>query len=342
MVLTTKERPLGEVVEFVDNKTKGVDIDRDNLLRRIALLFHFSITTGAAAGLTIIEGDLLNAVKQIFLVMDADDNKFSINLEKWLFVEHVEKGTIPKRDTFAIPGVGVTSTFDILVNADFAQARQNLSDVSSLLDAPNKASLKLKVEWGTITDVIVTANNTSIDSNTEVRISLTEVFDDEGAEATAKLAAQTFNDIREGEDEFLVTKAFGQFDSATLQEQINPVPANILTHLLITKEDVTSVTGTPVRANDIVTDYKIQNIKGNGQIFKQASWNASHFGDKSEYGLESIFTGVKYIDHIDEQRGGFPNFVAEANKWRFLTNAPVAAETDAIQLYTRYIAGIAQ
>jgi len=51
---------------------------------------------------------------------------------------------------------------------------------------------------------------------------------------------------------------------------------------------------------------------------------------------------VKYIDHIDEQRGGFPNFVAEANKWRFLTNAPVAAETDAIQLYTRYIAGIAQ
>jgi len=285
MVLTTKERPLGEVVEFVDNKTKGVDIDRDNLLRRIALLFHFSITTGAAAGLTIIEGDLLNAVKQIFLVMDADDNKFSINLEKWLFVEHVEKGTIPKRDTFAIPGVGVTSTFDILVNADFAQARQNFSDVSSLLDAPNKASLKLKVEWGTITDVIVTANNTSIDSNTEVRISLTEVFDDEGAEATAKLAAQTFNDIREGEDEFLVTKAFGQFDSATLQEQINPVPANILTHLLITKEDVTSVTGTPVRANDIVTDYKIQNIKGNGQIFKQASWNASHFGDKSEYGL---------------------------------------------------------
>lgn len=342
MVLTTKERPLGETLEFVNNKTKSVDIDRDNLLRRIALLFHFSVTTAAVIGTVIIEGDLLNAVKQVFLVMDADDNKFSINLEKWLFVEHVEKGTVPKRDAFAVPAAGNTSTFDILVNADFAQARQNLSDVSSLLDAPNKASLKLKVEWGSIADVLVNVVNTTIDSATEVQISLTEVFDDEGAEATAKLAAGNFNDIREGEDEFLVTKAHAQFDSAVLQEQINPVPANILTNLLITKDDVTSNTATPARKNDIVTDFKIQNIKGNGQIFKQVEWKASHFGDKSEYGLESLFTGVKYLDHIDEQRGGLGNFVAEANKWRFLTNAPAAGDTDAIQLYTRYIAGIAQ
>jgi len=83
MVTQTKERPLGDVIEYVDNKTKKVEIDRDNLIRRIAMLFSFSVTTATTPGTTIIEDDLLNAANQIILVMDADDNKFAVDLAKW-------------------------------------------------------------------------------------------------------------------------------------------------------------------------------------------------------------------------------------------------------------------
>lgn len=342
MTLQTKERPLSETLLFKADDTSRVEIDRDNLIRRIAMLFEITITSGAAAGTTIIQDDLLNLVKKIRLVMDADDNKFNVDLTKWLIVEQIEKGAIPVRDTFAIPANGTSSTFYILVNADFAQARQNLSEISSLLDAPNKSSLFLEVDWGNIDDVIVTVNDTTVNASTNVKISLTEVFDDAGAKANAELAANGFIDIREGIDQFLVTKAYSSYDDNTLQEQVQPVPANILTNLLVTKEDITNVSGTSTRANDVVTQVKVENIKGSGEKIIQTRFDNLHFGNKSEYGLESLFVGAAYIDWIDQRRGGLANFVAEAIKWRFLTNAPVATETDAINIYTRYISGVAQ
>ena len=342
MVLQTKERPLSGSIEFKINDTSKIAIDRDNLIRRMAMLFTITVTTATTAGATIIEDDLLNIVKKIRLVMDADDNKFNVDLTKWLFVEQIEKGTLPQRDVFVIPSTGTSTTFKILVNADFAQARQNLSDVTALLDAPNKSSLSLEIDWGSIADVVETVNDTTINVSTNVKISLTEVFDDQGAEANAKLATAGFIDLREGTDQFLVTKANTSFDDSVLQEQIEPVPANILTHLLVTKEDVTSVSNSPTRENDIITQLKVENIKGVGEKIVQTSFEQAHFGNKSEYGLESIQVGVSYIDWIDQRRGGLANFVAEAIKWRFLTNAPIATETDAINLFTRYVSGVAQ
>jgi len=342
MVLQTKERPLSGTLAFKADDTTRIEIDRDNLIRRIAMLFSIHIDTTTTAGTGIIEDDILNLVKKIRLVMDADDNKFNVDLTKWLIVEQVEKGTLPVRDAFVIPSTGTDTTFNILVNADFAQARQNLSDVSALLDAPNKSSLFLEIDWGDIDDVIETVNDTTVDVDTNVKISLTEVFDDAGAQANAELAAKGFLDLREGTDQFEVTKAHTSYDDSVLQEQIEPVPANILTHLIVTKEDITSVSGSPTRENDIVTQIKVENIKGVGEKIVQARFDQMHFGNKSEYGLETLFTGALYIDWIDQRRGGLSNFVAEAIKWRFLTNAPVATETDAINLYTRYLSGVAQ
>jgi len=342
MVLQTKERPLSQPVPFVANSTQRVEVDRDNLIRRMAMLFNITITTATTAGLTIIEDDLLNLVKKVRLVMDADDNKFNVDLTKWLFVEQVEKGTLPKRDVFAIPASGVSTLFQILINADFAQSRQNLSDVTALLDAPNKSSLFLEIEWGDITDIIVTVNDTIVDTKTELKISLTEVFDDAVAEANAKLASAGFIDMREGTDQFDITKANTSFDDSVLQEQVEPVPANILTHLLLTREDITDVSGTRTRSNAVLDQVKVENIKGVGEKLIQVSWDQLTFGNKSEYGLESPQTGVSYIDWIDQRRGGLANFVAEAIKWRFLNPAPTATETNAILLYTRYVSGIAQ
>lgn len=336
---------MSQTLPFVINDTGRVEIDRDNLLRRLTMLITITLDTPAAmvAGITPIEDDILNVVKKMRLVMDADDNKFNVDLTKWLIVEQIEKGTIPKRDAISIPAAGATATMEILVNADFAQARQNLSDISALLDAPNKSSLFLEFDWGDITDILTTPNDTVVlAASTQVRVNLVEVFDDEGAEANAELAGGTFVNIREGTDRFDVTKAHDSFDDNILQEQIEPTPSLIQTHLLVTKEDITSVSGTPVRANDIITQLKVENVKGSGEKLLQTRFDMGHFGNKSEYGLETIFTGTYYIDWIDQRRGGLSNFVAEALKWRFLTNAPIATETDAIDLFTRYVSGVAQ
>jgi hypothetical protein len=342
MVLQTKERPLSGGVAYEANKTKRIEVDRDNLIRRMALLFNIVVTTTTTSGTTIIQDDILNIVKKIRLVMDADDNKFNVDLTKWLFVEQIEKGTLPYRDAFAIPTTGTSATFQVLVNADFAQARQNLSDVTALLDAPNKSSLFLEIDWGDITRVLEVPNDTIIDSDTELKISLTEVFDDQGAEANAQLATAGFIDLREGTDQFDITKAYQSYDDSTLQQQVEPVPANILTHLLVGKEDITSVSGSPTRSNTVIDQIKVENIKGVGEKIIQVTYDQLHLGNKSEYGLESIQDGVAYIDWIDQRRGGLANFVAEAIKWRFLTPAPTATETNSIDLYTRYVSGVAQ
>lgn len=342
MVLQTKERPLSGGVAFEANKTKRIEVDRDNLIRRMAMLFNIKVTTATTPATTIIQDDILNIVKKIRLVMDADDNKFNVDLTKWLFVEQIEKGTLPYRDAFAIPATSTSTTFQILVNADFAQARQNLSDVTALLDAPNKSSLFLEIDWGDISDVVEVVNDTVIDTDTELKISLTEVFDDQGAEANAQLATAGFIDLREGTDQFNILKANTSFDDSVLQEQVEPVPANILTHLLVGKEDITSVSGSPTRSNTVIDQVKVENIKGVGEKIIQVSYDQLHLGNKSEYGLEQIQDGVAYIDWIDQRRGGLANFVAEAIKWRFLTPAPTATETNAIDLYTRYVSGVAQ
>lgn len=345
MVLQTKERPLSVNLTFTKNETVRVAIDRDNLLRRLVLQIEITLDTPAAMALGVgaIEDDILNAVKKIRLVMDADDNKFNVDLPKWLFVEQVEKGTIPQRTALTIPVAGATAKHTVVINADFALFRQQLSDISSLLDAPNKSSLNLEIDWGDITDILVTPNDTVIlAASTLVRINLVEVFDDEGGEANAKLAAQPFIDLREGIDRFEVTKENASFDDSIQQEQVEPTPSRIRTHLLVTKEDITSVSGTPTRQNDIITQLKVENVKGNGEKIVQTRFDLAHFNNKSEYGLETLFTGALYIDWVDQRRGGLANFVAEAIKWRFLTNAPIATETDAIDLFTRYVSGVAQ
>jgi len=330
---------------FTKNETTRVEIDRDNLIRRIVMQFEIALDTPAAmtAGTVAIEDDILNAVKKIRLVMDADDNKFNVDLTKWLIVEQIEKGTIPKRDALTIPAAGASATMTIVINADFAIFRQQLSDIQALLDAPNKSSLFLEVDWGDITDILGTPADTVIlAASTLVRINLVEVFDDEGAEANAQLAAQQFTDLREGTEAFDVTAAKTSFDDSIQQEDVDPTPSRIRTHMFLTKEDITSVSGTPVRANDVITQLKVENVKGNGEKILQTRFDIGHFNNKSEYGLESIFTGAYYVDWVDQRRGGLANFVADALKLRFLTNAPIATETDEIQLYKRYISGVAQ
>jgi hypothetical protein len=340
---------LSKTIPFKLNDTDRVDIDQDNVLRRIVMLFRIVLTTPAAmtAGTTPIQDDILNAIKKIRLVLSEDENKFNVDALKWHIVETIEKGTLVKRDALSIPAAGASTTMDILLNADFATRRQDLSEITALLDAPNESSLKLEVDWGSISDILAVVNDTVIDTtNTKVFINLVEVFDTDVADPKLlqeelikrnAIPQSGFLNIREGISRFNVTAAKSSYDDDVNEQSIDPTPSNILTHLLLTIEDITNVTGTKVRANDIITQLKVENVKGAGEKILQSRFDIQHFGNKSEYAQESLFTGALYLDWIDQRRGGLINVVADALKWRFLQNAPAATETDVIDLFTRYV-----
>lgn len=335
MTIQTKERPLSQSIAFSSGETTRVEIDRDNLIRRISMLIGITFTTTTTPASVVSENGIKDLIKKVRLVMDADDNKFNVDATKWFFVEKIEKGTPQKEDALSL-SASTTETLEVLLVADFAQRRQDLSDVTALLDAPNKSSLFLEIDWGVIGDILFTADDSVIDSGI-CRISLTEVFEDANQEENAKLADANFLDIREGVSQFNVTQAHSSYDDDVQEEQVNPTPSNILTHCFNTVEDILEATGNATRANDIVTQVKIENVKGNGEKILQTRFDMLHFGNKAEYGIESLDTGVAYIDWVDQRRGGLANFVSEAIKFRFLTAAPTGAETDSIELFTRYV-----
>jgi len=345
-----KERPLSEQNVFTKNKVIKVDIDQDNLIRRLGLLLTVNMSTPSAmtAATNPRENGLVSLVKKIKVIMDTDENKFDVDAVKLRIVEAIEKGTPQFQDTLAAPAAGASNTLRAFLVLDFAQQRQNLRDLSALLNAPNLTSLKFSVDWGGETDLFGTVSDTVIDSAT-IDLTIVEVFDKDttpdNITAQARdsfkktIAPNGFIDIREGVDVFDVTKAHTSYDNNTLKQDVDPDPSTIFTHLFMTVEDSTEVSGQFTRANDIMTDIKIDNVKGNGEILFQNPFLALHYGVKSEYAQENLFTGVGYIDWRDQRRGGLANFVKDALKFKFLTNAPISTETDTIELFTRYASG---
>ncbi|MCE2507467.1 MAG: hypothetical protein J4F36_13585 [Nitrosopumilaceae archaeon] len=56
--------------------------------------------------------------------------------------------------------------------------RRVLSDFRALFNAPAKDSVFIEIEWGDITDIYGTVADGSIDSSTELSVSLLEAFED--------------------------------------------------------------------------------------------------------------------------------------------------------------------
>jgi len=346
-----KERPLSEQNVFTKNKVVKNDIDQDNLIRRLTLLLTVTMSTAAAMTAATLprENGLVSLVKKIKVIMDTDENKFDVDAFKMRVVEAIEKGAPQFEDTLAAPAAGTSNTLRALITLDFAQQRQNLRDLSALLNAPNLTSLKFSVDWGDETNLFGLVSDTVIDSAT-IDFTVVEVFDrdttpdnltSEQRDSFKKgIAPKGFIDLREGIDVFDVTKQHNSYDNNTLKQDVDPDPSTIFTHLFVAVEDSTEVSGQFTRANDIITDIKVDNVKGNGEILYQSPFFPAHFTAKGEYAQENIFTGAVYIDWRDQRRGGLANFVKDALKFKFLTNAPIATETDQIELFTRYASGV--
>ncbi len=339
-MIQTKTRPLTDKLAFDESSTKKLDIPLDNDIRRMSLLVNIDIVKGTTAATTLFDSGMgiLPLLKKIRLVMNGDDNKFNLDGTKWYIVETMEKGTTPQLTTLPTPSV--TATYYVLLQADFASFRQDLSDISALLPAPDLASLTLEVDygkadgdlWETINDTIIT------DATSGIEVTLTEVFETEKGKTVQSQVEGGYIDIREGTDVFDVTKVADSYDTSVLTETIEPTPAKILTHLLLTREDTTDA-AEKNRVDDVLTHIRVENVKGDGERIFDSKQRNLQFDNKTEYGIETIITGAYYIDWIDQRRGGLRNFETEAVKWKFLANAPDSTETDQIEVYTRYVAG---
>lgn len=335
MTIKVKPRPLQETIPFAADETKGMDIPMDNNIRAITVTPLIDLTKGTTAATGDIPDGILNLMKKLRLVMDGDDNKFNVDAVKHYKVEAIEKGISAPLSAVADPAVTVADLTTTL-RFDFAKFRQDLRDISALLPAPQKSSLRFEVDWGSVSDIFGTVNDTIVATTSKLQITLWETIDDAGASVEAQAPDGKFQDIREGVGFFDFTEAFTQFDSDELAKVINPVPTRILTHFLLTREDFAGNPAERLAVNDVITRIKIDNVKGKGeQIFHVI---AADFQNElaGEYGI-AMPTGGYYIDWRDP-RNGLDNFVTEALKWKFLTNAPDSAETDRIEYYVRYIA----
>lgn len=335
MAIKVKPRPLQETVPYVSGETKGMDIPMDNNIRAITITPKVDITKGTTAATGAIPDGILNLMKKLRLIQNGDDNKFNLDAVKFYKVEGIEKGK--NAPLSALPDPAVTSAdLTTTLRYDFAKFRQDLRDISALLPAPQLSSLRFEVDWGTVADLYGTVNDTTIDSTTHLQITLWETIDDEGKSVEAQAPNGKFVDIRESVGFFDFTKEYDQFDANELAQVIDPVPTRILTHFLLTREDYAGNPAERLAVNDVLKRIKIQNVKGQGeQIFHVI---AADFQNElaGEYGID-MPTGGYYIDWRDP-RNGLDNFVTEALKWKFLTNAPDSSETDRIEYFTRYIA----
>ena len=339
-MIQTKNRPLTDKLTFDESSTKKLDIPLDNDIRRITLHVKLAMVQGATPAATLVDSGMgiLPMLKKIRLVMNGDDNKFSVDGVKWYIVETYEKGATPQ--ITALPATAVTATYEAVLHADFASFRQDLSDISALLPAPDLASLTLEVDWGQLSDIYETNTNTSFtDADSNIEVSLTEVFETEAGKSVQSQAPNgKYIDIREGTDVQNVTAIADSYDTSVLSKTIEPVPTKILTHLLVTREDTTDI-AEKNRVDDILTQIRVENVKGDGERILDERADTLQDSNKTEYGLESLVTGAYYIDWIDQRRGGLRNFETEAVKWKWLNAAPDGAETDQIEIYTRYVSG---
>jgi len=328
------ERPIGQI-DYITNFTKFLDIPRDRAIRRIVMRFLIDHTTGGVAP-TYTEDNILNVIKKIRLVLNGNDNKFNVNARLWYYVEQFEKETVVH---FIAPtsAISTNAVAEVVLIADFAQDRTNEDDVSSLLPARRFASIRLEIDWGGTTD-LATANAPTINVASRCLVEIREVTGEDtilinDQPQTKNLDDMDFTDIREGMDTVPIDANYGSFDNSTLKKNVIPAPAQIRTQLLMVR-DQTAPAGN--KSNALVTDIKLQKEVGRTRNFLQRTFHSLRGEQKVEYALETLPTGIIYLDYMDKFINGIINSGNEGDiKFRFLTTGFVAGQN--IDIFTRSV-----
>ncbi len=117
-------------------------------------------------------------------------------------------GTLPQKPALATPAANGTSTMEYKTEIDFALNRRVLSDFRALFNAPAKDSVFIEIEWGDITDIYGTVADGSIDSSTELSVSLLEAFED-SSRFTMQTATADFYQYKCAHEDLTMDRKFG-------------------------------------------------------------------------------------------------------------------------------------
>lgn len=337
MVLKLRQKHIVNKVDFSQDSDVKIEIPQDNPLRRITLSFLFEVIGGATAGSGIIEDDLLNLVKRIQVIFNGATNKVDVDLRTYFHANTYQNGTSAFRDAFSTPTSSQTDTYKVTVTIDFAQLKNNLTDFSGLFNAPSFSSLDLKIQWGSISDVLSTVGNTTIGSNTKCEVSITEVYDNGQGENQLSDVVLSAQDIREGIDVTNITQAFDSFGGSELEAKILPVPSTVLEHCLVALDNVTDSQST--KSNTVISQLKLENVRGGEELIFFEKWINWFKQNKAEYSLESGVhaNGVIFISWNELRLEGLLNNVVDALKYKFLTASPTTNKQNAVRIYKKYI-----
>jgi hypothetical protein len=296
------------------------------------MYFAVNVTQPATTP-TATQDTLLQFIKSIALNLGSNQYKFSVDAAKWFFVEKTEKGTAPAND-LVLPGASTSKTLYVQLNADFAINNKDDTDIRALLATKSLTTLRLEVTWGAAAD-LASANAPTVNvgsTQSYCQVELRTAFDDQKPDDFNDKS--NFIDIRESVGQYTYGQAYSSYDTSVFEQSITPTGALLLTSLLLCRDNVTTQ-----RSDSKVTAIKVEDTKGQGYKYLQRAYTLIHNGYKAEYSLESIDTGIVYIDWVDELGVGLPNYDPQGTlKWRFLTNAP-SSGNDIIEYFTRYSLG---
>ena len=326
MVIETRRLKVG-TIPFVANSTQKLDIPRNNAIRRISFKAFVEHVAGGSNP-TEIQDTILKILKKLRLVIDGDDNKFNLDGQKMFYLEKYQKGTEPATNKDAAQGASSTLEWYVQLDADFAQNRLDLTDVSALLPAKKFSQLVAEIEWGDVDDMFSANTGTITAANSGVEIEITEAIDTENNDGFARGTKQAFSDIRETISEETISKVFTNLEEDALNHDIKPVPSLIMQQLILVKDSA----GLKVDAN--VSDFAIVDVRGSGKTMQRGEFESWKRDQKAELQLESLDDGVLLLDYVEFLRGGLGNVFNEGDmKLKFKT----AVGSGTVEILTRFV-----
>ncbi len=350
MTLKLRHRRVAPITTLVQSDSTTIEIPQDNPLRRITLNFRQVFTGGGTMANGRPDG-FLNIIKRIRVVMDGFDNKFDVDARTYLQASTFQDGTIPYVENVGVnKATPATITNLLTLTIDFAQLKNNLNDFSGLLIAPALSSLYLIIDYGGRSDLLGTAGTSTLASSVDV--SIDEVYDNGVGENQLPEVVLNAQDFREGVDTEITDSAHASFGSDELPVKVLPVPSTILEHCIFVQNNV--IADGFEASNSIVTDVKLENVRGGGELlFIDKFLNVLQQG-KAEYSLEwggtnfvqdnqivaqgsTIPFGAIFISWSELRLEGLLNNVVDALKYKFLTTNTIGT----IKIYKKFLVATA-
>ena len=336
MGIKNRKRAIVEAVEFKENGQVIKQIPQDNLLRRVSLHGKIKVDAGVTIGVGIKQDSFLNLVKRIQVRLNGSDNIFDLDLRTYFYALAYEYGAKPFMDTFVIPATTTSQTFEFEIPIDFAIIRNQISDYSALVPAHLLDSMDLIIDWGSISDVIATPNDTTINATTEIKLSIIEVYSNTSDAKEIDDIISNLTKVYEGVEQTPITRAYTSYPADELPIQVRPVPARHLTAIIFGLDNITD--GDSVLSNSVIDQIKLENVKGGGEAIFYDYFSDLNNEQKSDFRLESDNSkGMIMLDWVDLRNGSLDNIDVDALKYKMLTSAPTATKENAIRIYKKYI-----